>query len=218
MSAWLAYRENHHNVPLLQALHHRPRPQGRASLDPSRLQRSVSRPPRIPTRCQPCVRVETWEPSRGDTWRSTYGTLKSTRIILLVTLSIVFLSYIALPHLPARTLVFQTRKITTMSLSSKLSITDLDLKGERVLIRVCSSSAMSGGAYSGVGDVELLVLAAMSAVCTSGNDQQRIVAALPTIKYAIDNGAFLCQDDSPCLPSTAVGSTEVGHEDDRLGA
>jgi hypothetical protein len=28
---------------------------------------------------------------------------------------------------------------------------------------------MSGGAYSGVGDVELLVLAAMSAVCTSGN-------------------------------------------------
>ena len=40
---------------------------------------------------------------------------------------------------------------------------------DSLLVSQCSSSAMSGGAYSGVGDVELLVLAAMSAVCTSGN-------------------------------------------------
>ncbi|NXD32582.1 PGK kinase, partial [Spelaeornis formosus] len=56
-----------------------------------------------------------------------------------------------------------------MSLSSKLSITDLDLKGERVLIRVDFNVPQ---------DKELNI-----------TNPARIVAALPTIKYAIDNGA-----------------------------
>ncbi|KAL0247231.1 phosphoglycerate kinase [Cryptococcus tetragattii IND107] len=60
-------------------------------------------------------------------------------------------------------------KTHTMSLSSKLSITDVDLKGERVLIRVDFNVPMD----------------------KEGNitNPARIVAALPTIKYAIDNGA-----------------------------
>jgi len=55
-----------------------------------------------------------------------------------------------------------------MSLSSKLSITDLDLAGKRVLIRVDFNVPMSDGKVS--------------------NDA-RIVAALPTIKYALEKGA-----------------------------
>ncbi|WVN86327.1 phosphoglycerate kinase [Cryptococcus depauperatus CBS 7841] len=56
-----------------------------------------------------------------------------------------------------------------MSLSSKLAITDLVLKGERVLIRVDFNVPM---------DKDLNI-----------TNPARIVAALPTIKYAIDNGA-----------------------------
>ncbi|KAG8810966.1 phosphoglycerate kinase [Serendipita sp. 399] len=55
-----------------------------------------------------------------------------------------------------------------MSLSNKLSITDLDLKGKRVLIRVDFNVPMKDGAVT---------------------NPARIVAALPTIKYALDNGA-----------------------------
>ncbi|KAJ3565091.1 hypothetical protein NP233_g7861 [Leucocoprinus birnbaumii] len=55
-----------------------------------------------------------------------------------------------------------------MSLSSKLSITDLDLKGKRVLIRVDFNVPLKDGVVS---------------------NPARIVAALPTIKYALDNGA-----------------------------
>lgn len=55
-----------------------------------------------------------------------------------------------------------------MSLSNKLSITDLDLKGKRVLIRVDFNVPMQDGKIT---------------------NPARIVAALPTIKYALENGA-----------------------------
>ncbi|CAJ2512767.1 Uu.00g008860.m01.CDS01 [Anthostomella pinea] len=56
-----------------------------------------------------------------------------------------------------------------MSLSSKLSITDCDLKGKRVLIRVDFNVPL---------DADKKV-----------TNNQRIAGAVPTIKYAIDNGA-----------------------------
>ncbi|KAI0693878.1 phosphoglycerate kinase [Cytidiella melzeri] len=55
-----------------------------------------------------------------------------------------------------------------MSLSKKLAITDLDLNGKRVLIRVDFNVPMQDGKIT---------------------NPARIVAALPTIKYALDNGA-----------------------------
>ncbi|KIJ29855.1 hypothetical protein M422DRAFT_36785 [Sphaerobolus stellatus SS14] len=55
-----------------------------------------------------------------------------------------------------------------MSLSNKLSITDVDLKGKRVLIRVDFNVPIQDGKIT---------------------NNQRIVAALPTIKYALENGA-----------------------------
>ncbi|KAJ5741484.1 Phosphoglycerate kinase [Penicillium manginii] len=56
-----------------------------------------------------------------------------------------------------------------MSLSSKLPITDVDLKGKRVLIRVDFNVPLND-------NKEI-------------TNNQRIVGALPTIKYAIENGA-----------------------------
>ncbi|KAI9597856.1 3-phosphoglycerate kinase [Syncephalis fuscata] len=53
-------------------------------------------------------------------------------------------------------------------LSNKLSITDVDVKGKRVLIRVDFNVPFEDGKIS---------------------NNQRIVAALPTIQYALDNGA-----------------------------
>ncbi|KAI0055475.1 phosphoglycerate kinase [Artomyces pyxidatus] len=55
-----------------------------------------------------------------------------------------------------------------MSLSNKLAITDLDLNGKRVLIRVDFNVPMQEGKIT---------------------NPARIVAALPTIKYALENGA-----------------------------
>uniref|UniRef100_A0A0W0G829 Phosphoglycerate kinase n=1 Tax=Moniliophthora roreri TaxID=221103 RepID=A0A0W0G829_MONRR len=55
-----------------------------------------------------------------------------------------------------------------MSLSNKLAITDLDLKGKRVLIRVDFNVPIQEGKIT---------------------NPARIVAALPTIKYALENGA-----------------------------
>ncbi|KAF8892679.1 phosphoglycerate kinase [Infundibulicybe gibba] len=55
-----------------------------------------------------------------------------------------------------------------MSLSNKLSITDIELKGKRVLIRVDFNVPQQDGKIT---------------------NPARIVAALPTIKYALDNGA-----------------------------
>jgi len=58
-----------------------------------------------------------------------------------------------------------------MSLSSKLSITDVDLKGKRVLIRVDFNVPQD----KTTGEI---------------TNPARIVAALPTIQYAIDNGMY----------------------------
>lgn len=55
-----------------------------------------------------------------------------------------------------------------MSLASKLSIKDLKLKGKRVLIRVDFNVPLDGSTIT---------------------NNQRIVAALPTIKYALEQGA-----------------------------
>jgi phosphoglycerate kinase len=56
-----------------------------------------------------------------------------------------------------------------MSLSSKLSITDVDLKDKRVLIRVDFNVPLD----KSTGEI---------------TNPARITAALPTIQYAIDNG------------------------------
>ncbi|CAI4211947.1 unnamed protein product [Parascedosporium putredinis] len=56
-----------------------------------------------------------------------------------------------------------------MSLSNKLSISDVDLKGKRVLIRVDFNVPLDEN--------------------KNITNPQRIVGAVPTIKYAIDNGA-----------------------------
>ncbi|XP_064636461.1 phosphoglycerate kinase 1-like [Lineus longissimus] len=55
-----------------------------------------------------------------------------------------------------------------MALSNKLSITDVDLKGKRVLIRVDFNVPMDGKTIT---------------------NTQRIVAALPTVRHALENGA-----------------------------
>ena len=55
-----------------------------------------------------------------------------------------------------------------MSLSNKLAITDVDLKGKRVLMRADFNVPLDGGKIT---------------------NNQRIVAALPSIKYALENGA-----------------------------
>lgn len=54
------------------------------------------------------------------------------------------------------------------SLSNKLSILDMDLAGKRVLIRVDFNVPLSGSTIT---------------------NTQRIVAAVPTIKHALDSGA-----------------------------
>ncbi|KAK0335696.1 phosphoglycerate kinase [Friedmanniomyces endolithicus] len=58
-----------------------------------------------------------------------------------------------------------------MSLSNKLAISDVDLKGKRVLIRVDFNVPLDKETNSKI------------------TNNQRIVGALPTIKYAVDHGA-----------------------------
>ncbi|KAA1469587.1 phosphoglycerate kinase [Dentipellis sp. KUC8613] len=70
-----------------------------------------------------------------------------------------------------------------MSLSQKLAITDLDLKGKRVLIRVDFNVPQQDGKIS---------------------NPARIIAALPTIKYALEKGA-----------STVILMSHLGRPDGR---
>nr|ADB55732.1 putative phosphoglycerate kinase [Pseudozyma flocculosa] len=60
------------------------------------------------------------------------------------------------------------RRLATMSLSSKLAITDVDLKDKKVLVRVDFNVPMDGDRIT---------------------NNQRIVAALPTVKYALEQNA-----------------------------
>ncbi|KAF8906027.1 phosphoglycerate kinase [Gymnopilus junonius] len=71
-----------------------------------------------------------------------------------------------------------------MSLSNKLSVTDLNLKGKRVLIRVDFNVPIQDGKIT---------------------NPARIVAALPTIKYALENGA-----------STVVLMSHLGRPDGKV--
>lgn len=70
-----------------------------------------------------------------------------------------------------------------MSLSKKLAITDLDLKGKRVLIRVDFNVPLDK-------EGKITNPAVRSNLHTIGmlTVPQRIVAALPTIQYALENG------------------------------
>lgn len=91
-----------------------------------------------------------------------------------------------------------------MSLANKLSITDVDVKGKRVLIRVSEPllypSVTSPQRPLQCDNVHLLKLPALTRNDkqvdfnvpldgTTITNNQRIVGALPTIKYAVDNGA-----------------------------
>ncbi|KDQ60552.1 hypothetical protein JAAARDRAFT_190729 [Jaapia argillacea MUCL 33604] len=75
-----------------------------------------------------------------------------------------------------------------MSLSKKLAITDVDLKGKRVLIRVDFNVPMQDGHITNPA-VRIQVHISPRPPTDLALFIQRIVAALPTIKYALANGA-----------------------------
>ena len=71
----------------------------------------------------------------------------------------------------------------------------LDLKGKRVLIRVDFNVPMQEGKVT---NPAVRITSREKYIHRSHPSSQRIVAALPTIKYAIDNGAphrCLCRRD-----------------------
>ena len=73
-----------------------------------------------------------------------------------------------------------------MSISNKLSITDLDLKGKKVLIRVDFNVPIQDGKITNPAVSRSPSRPPIPLIHTT----QRVVAALPTIKYALDNRTY----------------------------
>ncbi len=70
-----------------------------------------------------------------------------------------------------------------MSLSNKLSISDLDLSGKRVLVRVDFNVPIQDGKITNPAVRVTLFFPNLNLIAL-----QRIVAALPTVKYALEGG------------------------------
>ena len=70
-----------------------------------------------------------------------------------------------------------------MSLSNKLSITDLDLSGKRVLVRVDFNVPIQDGKITNPAVRVTLIFSNLNLIAL-----QRVVAALPTVKYALEGG------------------------------
>lgn len=94
-----------------------------------------------------------------------------------------------------------------MSLSNKLSITEVNLKDKRALIRVDFNVPMQDGKITNPAvRVLLSTLCARLGLIFS----KRIVAALPTIRYALDNGKYIGQTCTAGLDLSHIRSRCIG--------